>query len=131
MAKNAALSSQARSAKRLSLVAGGSGPGVFSPTARPAAASPVRLRAVPQSRVKLPPRVRAPFEVYLNGVLATKVRRFTTEYTEQSIAPEARATLKSGADNLIAVHCKQTGGGQYIDVGIVDLVPSEGGKSQK
>ena len=62
-------------------------------------------------------------EIYLNGVLAARVRGYTTDYVELPVAPEARATLKPGK-NVIAIHCKQTGGGQYIDAGIVDLVPA-------
>jgi hypothetical protein len=62
-------------------------------------------------------------EVYLNGVLATRARRYSTGYGEESISPEAKATLKPGK-NTIAVHCKQTGGGQYIDAGIVEIVAS-------
>jgi hypothetical protein len=56
-------------------------------------------------------------EVYLNGVQATRVRRYTSEYEDQPISPAAAATLKAGK-NTIAVHCKQTEGGQYIDVGL-------------
>jgi hypothetical protein len=60
-------------------------------------------------------------EVYVNGVLAARVRGFTTAYEEYDLSAEARAALKMGAANVIAVHCHQTGGGQYIDVGIVDV----------
>jgi hypothetical protein len=57
-------------------------------------------------------------EVYLNGVLAATATGFVTEYYEMNISPEAAASLKPGP-NLMAVHCHQTTGGQYIDVGIV------------
>jgi hypothetical protein len=38
------------------------------------------------------------------------------------MSPEAAGTLKAGR-NMMAVHCHQTRGGQYIDVGIVEVVP--------
>jgi hypothetical protein len=59
-------------------------------------------------------------EIYLNGILAAKVPGYITDYEEVPINPEARATLKPGK-NLLAVHCRQTTGGQYIDVGLIDL----------
>jgi len=61
-------------------------------------------------------------EVYINGVLALKIGGFTTQYEELEMTKEGAAALKPGK-NVIAVHCKQTMGGQYIDLGIVDLVP--------
>ncbi|HOD81796.1 MAG: Beta-glucuronidase [Planctomycetes bacterium ADurb.Bin126] len=59
-------------------------------------------------------------EVYINGVLAAKINGFTTDYEEFDIDPKAVAALKAGK-NTLAVHCKQTMGGQFIDVGIVDV----------
>jgi len=61
-------------------------------------------------------------EVYLNGVRAARVGGFTTEYEEVEIDSKARAALKPGR-NVIAVYCKQTKGGQYIDAGIIDTKP--------
>jgi hypothetical protein len=62
-------------------------------------------------------------EIYLNGVLAAKMTGWTTDYRLFRMTPESIATLKAGA-NLISVHCKQTGGGQYIDVGLMEVKES-------
>jgi len=55
--------------------------------------------------------------VYVNGVLAVKADGYNAAYEPFDIAPEARATLAPGK-NVVAVHCHQTGGGQYLDLGI-------------
>jgi hypothetical protein len=60
-------------------------------------------------------------EVYFNGVLATKASEFTTDYEDSSLEPDARTAIKSGK-NIIAVHCKQTAGGQYIDLGLMEML---------
>ncbi len=60
-------------------------------------------------------------EIYVNGVLAAKATGYTTRYEELPLTPEGRAALKPGK-NVLAVHCRQTTGGQYIDVGLVRLV---------
>jgi hypothetical protein len=59
-------------------------------------------------------------EIYLNGVLAGRFGGFTTEYEVLAMNPQARAALKPGRNSL-AVHCHQTGGGQFVDVGLVDV----------
>jgi hypothetical protein len=57
-------------------------------------------------------------EVYFNSVLATQQAGFITGYQEVPPAPEAIEALKTGT-NIMAVHCHQTTGGQFIDVGII------------
>jgi len=59
-------------------------------------------------------------EVYLNGVLAAQLTGFVGDYAEVEISAEAVATLRPGR-NTVAAHCRQTGGGQGIDVGILML----------
>ncbi len=63
-------------------------------------------------------------EVHLNGVNAARLKGYAADYFNQQPKAAAMATLKPGK-NLIAVHCHQTGGGQYIDVGFVEVVAGE------
>jgi len=59
-------------------------------------------------------------EVYLNGVLAVKVSAWITAYDSFPLNAEAKTALKPGK-NLIAIHCHQTTGGQYIDFGLIQV----------
>jgi hypothetical protein len=61
--------------------------------------------------------------IYINGVAAAHPRRYVTAYFNRPPNPAGQAALKPGK-NLIAVHCRQTGGGQYIDVGFVGVSPA-------
>ena len=60
--------------------------------------------------------------VYINGVKAASVGGFVTEYSLVPLSEAGKAALKPGK-NVIAVHCHQTSGGQYIDLGIVSVRP--------
>jgi hypothetical protein len=62
-------------------------------------------------------------EIYINGQLAAQVKGYTTSYAYIPLSADATKALRTG-DNCIAVHCRQTGGGQYIDLGLVEEVPA-------
>ena len=79
------------------------------------------LTSTPTGKIRLIMHHDEDAEVYINGVLATKAPGFSTDYQTFHVTSESAAALKAGV-NTLAVHCKQTGGGQYIDVGIVELV---------
>ncbi|WP_347246561.1 sugar-binding domain-containing protein [Thermogutta sp.] len=64
-------------------------------------------------------------EVYLNGQLIKRTKGFLTGYTIVPLTGDAaRKALKLGR-NVLAVHCHQTRGGQYIDVGLSLIVEKE------
>lgn len=62
--------------------------------------------------------------IYINGVVAVVAPAYNAEYEPLDVSPEAAATLKSGK-NVIAVHCHQTGGGQYLDLGLEAVLKSK------
>ncbi|HSY44278.1 MAG TPA: DUF4965 domain-containing protein [Candidatus Acidoferrum sp.] len=59
-------------------------------------------------------------EVYINGVLALKTSGFIVNYDAFPLTTAGKAALKPGK-NMIAIHCHQTVGGQYVDFGLVDV----------
>jgi len=59
-------------------------------------------------------------KVYINGTLVADVKGYTTGYVQIPLGEKARAALKPNL-NRLAVYCHQTGGGQYIDVGLVSI----------
>jgi hypothetical protein len=60
-------------------------------------------------------------KVYLNGTLIAEFKDYTTGYDQLPLDPKAGAALRPGLNHL-TVHCHQTGGGQYIDVGLVEVI---------
>ncbi len=57
--------------------------------------------------------------VFLNGTEIANLPGHSTEYNTIDLKDGAGAALKSGR-NVIAIHCHQTTGGQYIDAGLMD-----------
>lgn len=58
-------------------------------------------------------------QVYLNGVLVLTRSGFTTDYEAEEIDVKV---LRRGR-NVLAIHCRQTTGGQYIDAGLDAILP--------
>ena len=58
-------------------------------------------------------------EVFINGKRVAALKGYITEYKVIPLNAKQRSALVVG-NNLLAVHCRQTGGGQFIDVHVVD-----------
>jgi beta-galactosidase len=57
-------------------------------------------------------------EVYVNGKELWHADGWNNRYDGFDVTAQARAALKKGS-NVIAVHCHQDTGGQYIDVALL------------
>jgi hypothetical protein len=60
-------------------------------------------------------------DIYLNGTLVAKLSGYTSGYIRVPFDARAIAALKTGV-NTLAVHVHQTTGGQYIDLGIDEVI---------
>lgn len=58
-------------------------------------------------------------EIWINGKSVATFSGYTTEYKVVPLAEGKGSSLTVG-ENVVAVHCRQTGGGQFIDVHLVD-----------
>ena len=58
-------------------------------------------------------------EVFINGRRVAEFKGFITEYQVVPLDDIAREAVRVG-ENLVAVHCRQTTGGQAIDVHLID-----------
>src|SRR4029077_14223730 len=57
-------------------------------------------------------------QIYINGVLAGAASGYVTSYGFLNMTAQGQAAVLPNASNTLAVHCHQTVGGQYVDVGI-------------
>ena len=62
-------------------------------------------------------------EIYVNGTEILREPDFVSGYESIALPPTALAAFKPGK-NLIAIHCYQSRGGQYVDLGLVQEVPA-------
>ncbi len=63
-------------------------------------------------------------EVYINGVLAYENGGANSSYEYHAMTAEGKHALVLGGQNTLAVHCKNTGGPQFVDVGIFQKIPA-------
>jgi hypothetical protein len=57
-------------------------------------------------------------EIYINGVLAYNATGYTSAYMFVECNQDGKDAIVASSDNVIAVHCHQEWGGQYVDAGI-------------
>lgn len=62
-------------------------------------------------------------EAYLNGVLLTKQTGFNSKYDFFTIPAAAKQALRAG-DNVLALHATSPQGGEYLDAGLYETVPT-------
>lgn len=108
------------------------GPGGFGTPATPGAVvrtswntGEIWLRRSFELASPLPPRAALRLhhdedaQVHLNGVRVLSRSGYTTDYEAEEIEVKA---LRPGR-NVMAIHCRQTAGGQYIDAGLDAILP--------
>jgi hypothetical protein len=76
------------------------------------------LERLPQGRLYLRVHHDEDADVFLNGRKVVGLSGYTTEYVEVELPEEATGALRVGR-NVLGIVCRQTGGGQYIDAGIL------------
>ena len=56
--------------------------------------------------------------VYINGVKAADISGYNSGYTVTALSAEVLQTITQDRKNIIAIHCHQTSGNQFIDAGL-------------
>jgi hypothetical protein len=60
--------------------------------------------------------------VYIDGERVADLEGYVSAYTFVPLETETGGKLSAG-EHVLAIYCRQTGGGQYIDAGLVYIVP--------
>lgn len=81
------------------------------------------LTAKPKGNLVLRIRHDEDATVFLNGVEVARLTGHIGRYATVDLGPEAAAALKPRG-NVLAIHVKQTVGGQFIDAGLLEEVPA-------
>ncbi|HMI59660.1 MAG TPA: DUF4964 domain-containing protein, partial [Puia sp.] len=79
------------------------------------------ISAVPSGRLLLKLFHDDDAEVYLNGQRITRQHGANNDYEMIVLSDEIKAKLQVG-ENILAMHCKNTGGGSWIDAGLSEEI---------
>jgi hypothetical protein len=90
----------------------------------------VEVGPLPEGELRLMLHHDEDAEVHIDGVLAVRAGGYSTDYQPVRMRPEALEVLARPGPHGGGVSCRQTGGGQYIDVGVVAVHPGEGGPAR-
>lgn len=74
---------------------------------------------LPQGKLLLKVHHDDDVQVYLNGAKVLDKSGSNGDYAYITLSDNDKAKLKTG-ENILAVHCKNTGGGSFVDVGILE-----------
>ena len=86
--------------------------------------NPSDLSAAQVSRLVLRDQHDEDIDVYINGVPAYSAGGYISAYEYKPLSQAAKESLRPNAENELAVHCHQTAGGQFIDVGLFERIPA-------
>ncbi len=76
------------------------------------------LDTAPRGLVQLQIHHDEDAQVWLDGMLIADLKGYTSAYKTVTLSAEAQALFTAG-EHVLALTCRQTGGGQYIDAGFV------------
>ncbi len=82
------------------------------------------LSQIPDGKIVLKAFHDDDAEIYLNGQLIAQLPGANNDLEAITLTPTAKAALTTGL-NLLAIHCKNTGGGTWIDAGLSEEVPDQ------